>query len=74
MDGAGVTRLLRERQGDLSQRAFARHLGVSPALLSLIYRGKARLGVSASRRVLARYPELRAVLGDAVLAPPAEVA
>ena len=68
MDRARVAALLRERQGDRSQRAFARHLGVSPALLNLVMRGKVRLGVSGARRVLARYPELRGALADAVLA------
>jgi len=64
--------LLRERMGERSQRSFAAELGVSPALLSLVLRGKYSIGVSAARRILAVYPELRPLLNEAVMETPAD--
>jgi transcriptional regulator with XRE-family HTH domain len=64
--------LLREKMAGRTQRSFAAELGVSPALLSLVLRGKYSIGVSAARRIVAAYPELRPLLQEAVMETPAD--
>lgn len=61
---------LRCRRDGRSLRAYARHLGVSTALLGLLLQGRYSLGSSAARRIAAVYPELLDLLADAVMDPP----
>ena len=50
---------LREKQGTMSQAKFAAVIGVSEALLSLVYSGQRRIGEDMARRIIKAYPELR---------------
>lgn len=65
---ARLVEALRERQGDQSQVEFAAALGVSQTLISLLYSGEYRIGRSAAGKILARYPELRNLVADVLLA------
>ncbi|MDO8669959.1 MAG: helix-turn-helix domain-containing protein [Dehalococcoidia bacterium] len=50
---------LKTKQGDMSQAKFAAALGISEAILSLIYSGKRRIGEDMARRIVRAYPDLR---------------
>ena len=50
---------LRERQGAMTQAAFADYLGITAGFLSHLYRGRRRqIGLKALLRIGKRYPDL----------------
>jgi plasmid maintenance system antidote protein VapI len=54
-------------QGDRTQAAFAADLGIGAPALSRLYSGEIRLGRELAARIVARYPEIRDVVADALL-------
>lgn len=49
---------LRERQGSRGQNDFAVFLGISPGMLSRLYKGDRNVGLDTLICVAERYPEL----------------
>lgn len=49
--------LLKQAQGSMSQRKFARTLDISDTLLNMIYAGKRPVSFWVLRRLAWRYPE-----------------
>ena len=50
---------LRIKQADMSQANFATRLGISDAMLSLVYSGKRQIGTFTARCIVREYPDLR---------------
>ncbi len=55
---AEIVEALRQRQGELSQRSFAKQIGISQSTLWRLYHGKP-IGPGPARRVAAAIPELQ---------------
>ena len=53
-----IVAALKTKQGGTTQAEFARRLGVSEALLSLVYAGRRRIGEEMARRIVRAYPDL----------------
>jgi len=49
---------LRERQGNRTQNEFADFLGISRAMLSLLYSEERKVGVDTLTRIGEKYPDL----------------
>lgn len=53
-----LIRMLREKQGKMSQADFAECLGISETTLSRIYSGQRVIGEATGRRIIKVYPDL----------------
>lgn len=54
-----VVELLREKQGEMTNRAFAQLLGVHESYLSKVYKGEIPIGAILVRGLANAYPELQ---------------
>ena len=54
-----VVELLRDKQGDTTNRAFAQLLGVHESYLSKVYKGEIPIGAILVRGLANAYPELQ---------------
>ncbi len=52
-----LVEIIRKYQGGMSQREYARRLGLSSATLSLIYSGQRNVGIDVLRAVAQTFPE-----------------
>lgn len=53
-----------QEEGYFSLRGLGRRLGISVAHLSMIFSGQRRPGIRFVRAVIARFPELRALVSE----------
>ena len=51
--------LLRRCQGSMNQSEFAEHLGITSAMLSMIYSGQRNAGRTVLAALVRRFPEVR---------------
>lgn len=49
---------LREKQGDRTQSAMAKELGITQSMLSRLYRGEREIGIDLLLKVAVRYPDI----------------
>jgi transcriptional regulator with XRE-family HTH domain len=65
---ASLTELLRRYQQGQSDAEYARTLGISAAMLSMIYSGARNPGLSVVRRLIRAYPAASGEVGAALVA------
>ncbi|MHB1357004.1 MAG: hypothetical protein ACYCZF_13630 [Anaerolineae bacterium] len=54
-----ITELLDELRGEMNKNAFARQLGISRRMLSMLYARERRLGAKTMERLMRTFPEER---------------
>jgi transcriptional regulator with XRE-family HTH domain len=67
-----LTDILRRYQGDLTQQAYARRLGISESALSLVYAGKRGIGVEVLRALARAFPDAARDIAAALAEPVGE--